>query len=181
MKRETLKVVSTLFSTNECLQEPIIGSARIHLNTERWRVCETYFSPGMAGVDCAGLGEVLQSILARFTEAEKARLVKVCFVFLRPSSSNSCKTQNVFITGGPSQFPGLQERLYGTLRPILPPEMHLGDIVRAADPSLDAWKGMASFANTDEFHQVGVTAEEYQEWGPERIKRWWGGNCNSAV
>jgi actin-related protein 5 len=40
---------------------------------------------------------------------------------------------------------------------------------------------MASFANTDEFHQVGVTAEEYQEWGGERIKRWWGGNCNSAV
>ncbi|KAG2084145.1 hypothetical protein BD769DRAFT_1539264 [Suillus cothurnatus] len=142
----------------------IEGSARIHLNTERWRVCETYFSPGMAGVDSAGLGEVLQGILARFSEAEKARLVK-----------------NVFITGGPSQFPGLQERLYGTLRPILPPEMHLGDIVRAADPSLDAWKGMASFANTDEFHQVGVTAEEYQEWGGERIKRWWGGNCNSAV
>lgn len=142
----------------------IEGSARIHLNTERWRVCETYFSPGMAGVDSAGLGEVLQSILARFSEAEKARLVK-----------------NVFITGGPSQFPGLQERLHGTLRPILPPEMHLGDIVRAVDPSLDAWKGMASFANTDEFHQVSVTSEEYQEWGGERIKRWWGGNCNSAV
>jgi hypothetical protein len=43
-------------------------------------VCETYFSPGMAGVDSAGLGEVLQGILARFSEAEKARLVKVCFV-----------------------------------------------------------------------------------------------------
>lgn len=142
----------------------IEGSARIHLNTERWRVCETFFSPGMAGVDCAGLGEVLQNILARFSETEKARLVK-----------------NVFITGGPSQFPGLQERLHGTLRPILPPEMHLGNIVRAADPSFDAWKGMASFANTDEFDQVGVTAEEYQEWGGERIKRWWGGNCNSAV
>ncbi|OJA15150.1 hypothetical protein AZE42_04698 [Rhizopogon vesiculosus] len=140
------------------------GMARIHLNTERWRVCETYFSPGMAGIDSAGLGEVLQSILARFSESEKARLVK-----------------NVFITGGPSQFPGLQERLHGTLRPILPPEMHLGDIVRAADPSLDAWRGMASFANTDEFHRVSVTAEEYQEWGGERIKRWWGGNWNSVV
>jgi actin-related protein 5 len=35
----------------------------------------------MAGVDSAGLGEVLQGILARFSEAEKARLVKACFVF----------------------------------------------------------------------------------------------------
>ncbi|KAG8220259.1 hypothetical protein J3R82DRAFT_1308 [Butyriboletus roseoflavus] len=142
----------------------IAGNSRIHLNTERWRVCETYFSPGMAGVDSAGVGEVLQSVLARFTEAEKARLVK-----------------NVFITGGSSQFPGLRERIYATLRPILPPEMHLGEVVRAADPSLDAWRGMAAFANTEEFNWVGVTREEYDEWGGERIKRWWGGNWNSTV
>ncbi|KIJ60088.1 hypothetical protein HYDPIDRAFT_139575 [Hydnomerulius pinastri MD-312] len=141
----------------------IAGSTRIHLNTERWRVCETYFSPGMGGVDSAGVGEVLQSVLARFTEGEKARLVK-----------------NVFITGGPSQFPGLRDRIYATLRPILPPEMHLGEIVRAADPSLDAWRGMASFANTEGFKNVGVTKEEYEEWGGERIKRWWGGNWNPA-
>lgn len=31
----------------------------------------------MAGVDSAGLGEVLQNILSRFSEAEKGRLVKV--------------------------------------------------------------------------------------------------------
>ncbi|KIK96872.1 hypothetical protein PAXRUDRAFT_137497 [Paxillus rubicundulus Ve08.2h10] len=142
----------------------IAGNTRIHLSTERWRVCETYFSPGMGGVDSAGVGEVLQSVLARFTEAEKARLVK-----------------QVFITGGPSQFPGLLERIYATLRPILPPEMYLRDVVRAADPSLDAWRGMASFANTEEFSNIVVTRDEYDEWGGERIKRWWGGNWNSAV
>ncbi|KAF8837942.1 actin-like ATPase domain-containing protein [Paxillus ammoniavirescens] len=142
----------------------IAGNTRIHLSTERWRVCETYFSPGMGGVDSAGVGEVLQSVLARFTEAEKARLVK-----------------HVFITGGPSQLRGLRERVYATLRPILPPEMYLGDVVRAADPSLDAWRGMASFANTKEFSNIVVTRDEYDEWGGERIKRWWGGNWNSAV
>ncbi|KAH7883999.1 hypothetical protein F5I97DRAFT_2045746, partial [Phlebopus sp. FC_14] len=141
----------------------IAGNHRIHLNMERWRVCETYFSPGMAGVDSAGVGEVLQSVLARFTEGEKARLVK-----------------SVFITGGPSQFPGLQERIYSTLRPILTPEMHLGEIVRAADPCLDAWKGMAALANTEEFRNVGVTRAQYEEWGGERTKRWWGSNWNSA-
>jgi actin-related protein 5 len=55
------------------------GNARIHLSTERWRVCETYFAPSMAGVDSAGLGEVIQNVLARFTEEEKGRLVKVTF------------------------------------------------------------------------------------------------------
>lgn len=88
--------------------------------------------------------------------------------------------QNVFLTGTPSQLPGLSDRLHATLRPILPPEMPL-EIVRAADPSLDAWKGMADFAKTEEFKTVGVTKDEYDEWGGERIKRWWGGNWNSSV
>lgn len=57
------------------------GAARVHLSTERWRTCETWFAPGMAGVDAAGLGEVVQNVLARFSEAEKGRLVSVCDTF----------------------------------------------------------------------------------------------------
>jgi len=55
------------------------------------------------------------------------------------------------------------------------------EIVRAADPSLDAWRGMADFTKTNEFNHTGVTKAEYEEWGGERIKRWWGGNWNSSV
>ncbi|KAH9913148.1 actin-like ATPase domain-containing protein [Epithele typhae] len=139
------------------------GKSRIHLSVERWRVPEAWFSPSMAGVDSAGLGEVLQNVLARFPEQDKGRLVR-----------------NVFLTGGPSQLPGLSDRLRATLRPILPPEMPL-EIVQAADPVLDAWRGMADFARTEEFKGVGVTRAEYDEWGGERVKRWWGGNWNSSV
>ena len=71
-------------------------------------------------------------------------------------------------------------RLHASLRPILPPEMSL-QIVQADDPFNDAWRGMADFAKTDEFSKVGVTKAEYEEWGGERIKRWWGGNWNSSV
>ncbi|KAH8101557.1 actin-like protein Arp5p [Cristinia sonorae] len=139
------------------------GKTRIHLNVERWRVCEAWFSPSMAGVDSAGIGEVIQNVLARFSEEDKGKLVK-----------------NVFVTGGPSQIPGLLPRLQATLRPILPPEMPL-EIVKAADPSLDAWRGMADYAKTDEFSKVVVTKAQYEEWGGERIKQWWGGNWNSAT
>lgn len=41
----------------------------------------------MAGVDSAGLGEVLQNVLARFSDREKGRLVKVS-----PSSLYSART-----------------------------------------------------------------------------------------
>lgn len=53
------------------------GKTRIHVNVERWRVCEAWFSPSMAGIDSAGLGEVLQNVLARFSDQEKGRLVQV--------------------------------------------------------------------------------------------------------
>jgi len=88
--------------------------------------------------------------------------------------------QNVFLTGTPVRMPGLSDRLHATLRPILPPEMPLR-IVRAADPSLDAWRGMAAFAQTEEFARVGVSKAEYEEWGGERVRRWWGGNWNASV
>ena len=55
------------------------------------------------------------------------------------------------------------------------------EITKAADPVFDAWKGMADFSQTDEFRTVGVTKAEYEEWGGERVKRWWGGNWNWAV
>ncbi|KAF8640654.1 hypothetical protein AX17_000311 [Amanita inopinata Kibby_2008] len=53
------------------------GNTRIHLNVERQRACEPWFSPSMAGIDSAGLGEVIQNILARFSETDKEKLVKV--------------------------------------------------------------------------------------------------------
>jgi actin-related protein 5 len=54
-------------------------------------------------------------------------------------------------------------------------------IVCAMDPSLDAWRGMAEFAQTEEFAHVGVTKAEYDEWGGERVRRWRGGNWNASV
>lgn len=54
------------------------GSSRIHLNVERWRVPETWFGPVMAGVDAAGIGELVENVLKSFKEEERRRLVKVC-------------------------------------------------------------------------------------------------------
>ena len=67
------------------------GTTRIHLNTERWRACEPWFSPGMAGIDCAGLGEVIHNILSGFSEHERARLANVSIPCLSWSKDLSLK------------------------------------------------------------------------------------------
>ena len=136
----------------------------------------------MAGVDSAGLGEVLQTVLASFSQADRGRLVQVrCRETpLLTNATVDHISQNVFLTGSPAQMPGLADRLHATLRPILPPEMPL-HIVRAADPSIDAWRGMAAFAQTEELQHVAVSKAEYEEWGGERVRRWWGGNWNASM
>ncbi|KAF8525246.1 chromatin remodeling complex subunit [Hysterangium stoloniferum] len=143
----------------------VAGQCRVHLSVERWRVCEPWFTPGMAGVDTAGLGEVIANILASFSDQEKVRLVG-----------------NVFLTGTPAQVPGLGERLHATLRPIIDPDAQVR-ITQASDVGLDAWRGMRAFANADKESLIkfSVSKREYEEWGGERIKRWWGGNWNWAV
>lgn len=88
--------------------------------------------------------------------------------------------QNVFLTGSPSRYPGLVPRLHATLRPILPPDMPI-QITQAADPSLDAWHGMAEFSLQDSMKAISVTKAEYDEYGSERVKKWWGGNWNGAT
>jgi actin-related protein 5 len=172
---------SASFVDRPCADE-LTGRARIHLTTERWKVCEAWFSPNIAGVDSAGIGEVLQSILSGFDDVQKRRLVQVS---PRQSLDTTCKShlpasQNVFITGGPSQLRGLSDRLYSTLRPILSPDTNLR-ITSAANPVLDAWKGMSHFASSGRLPQVSITRAEYDEWGGERVKRWWGGNWNASV
>ncbi|EJD55697.1 actin-like ATPase domain-containing protein [Auricularia subglabra TFB-10046 SS5] len=136
---------------------------QVHLSLERFRVAETWWTPSMAGADWAGVGELLGAVLAAFPLDQRARLA-----------------QRVFFTGSPAQLPGLDERLRRTLRPLLPPEMEL-NVVKAFDPVLDAWKGMASFASTADFAKACITREEYEEYGGERIKKWWGGNWNGAL
>ena len=34
---------------------------------------------------------------------------------------------------------------------------------------------------TDNFSSIVVTREEYAEFGPERVRRWWGGNWNGGA
>lgn len=85
----------------------------------------------------------------------------------------------MFLTGQPSILPGLSERLHVILQSLLPPGSNI-NVIRAADPALDAWKGMAAFSRTEEFRrgQCAITKVEYEEYGGERVKRWWGGNWN---
>ncbi|KAM7206870.1 actin-like protein arp5 [Naviculisporaceae sp. PSN 640] len=130
---------------------------RIHLNVERIRVPEVIFQPNaIAGIDQAGIIEIAGDILTQ-------RLTGISGL------NRDDFLKDIFLTGGNTLFENFDERLRSGLTALLPAGSPLV-IRRAGDAVLDAWKGAAGWAGTDEGRRAMVTREEYQEKGAEYIK-----------
>jgi actin-related protein 5 len=98
---------------------------QLHLNVERIRVPEVLFSPGIAGVDQAGLIEISSGIMHRSGHQEQ--LIK-----------------DVFVTGGFASLEGLDSRIDKELRSVLPAGSDIR-VRKAGDVKLDAWRGAAKW------------------------------------
>jgi actin-related protein 5 len=98
---------------------------QIHLNVERIRVPEVLFSPGIAGVDQAGLIEIASGIMQR--SGYQDQLIK-----------------DIFVTGGFGALEGLDTRIARELRAVLPFGSDLR-VRKAGDVKLDAWRGAAKW------------------------------------
>jgi actin-related protein 5 len=122
---------------------------QIHLNVERIRVPEVLFSPGIAGVDQAGLIEIASGILYRSRHQEQ--LIK-----------------DVFVTGGFASLEGLDTRIERELRAVLPAgaELH---VRKAKDVKLDAWRGAAKWARETTRSKSFLTKKAWEECGAEYL------------
>ncbi len=127
---------------------------QIHLNVERIRVPEVVFQPAIAGLDQAGIVEIVADIMNH-------GLTKV--------GNRDEILKDVFLTGGNTLFAGFDERLRKELRASLPVEAEIC-VRRAKDPLLDAWKGAAQWSREPDFKNNVVTRDEYYEKGVDYIK-----------
>lgn len=126
---------------------------RMILNIERIRVPEVLFQPSIAGVDQAGITETVDDLLLRRLDSETS-----------VSGASSLALQDIFLTGGQSHFKNFEERLRIDLESVLPTGAPL-KVRRAADPMLDAWRGMALFAVTADRKKTFFTRQQYLEMG----------------
>ena len=130
---------------------------QIHLNVERIRVPEVIFQPGIAGVDQAGLVEIIEGVvMGRFSDSNQKQLL----------------LKDVFLTGGNTMFDNFEERLQRELKAVLPAQ-YATTVRRAHDPILDAWKGAASWWSTSSStnrDQATMTKAEYSEKGEDYFK-----------
>ena len=77
--------------------------------------------------------------------------------------------QTIFVTGGFSSLPGFSNRIFTSLRSILPVGASF-QVKRAENPLLDAWRGAAMIAKQSGYKRYAVTRKEYEEYGGEYIK-----------
>lgn len=130
---------------------------QLHLNVERIRVPEVIFQPGIAGVDQAGLVEIIEGIVMnRFSSGTQQQAL----------------LRDVFLTGGNTMFKNFNERLSMELVSTLPTDFNIG-VRTASDPILDAWRGAASWWNTcssSERTAATVSKAEYFEKGSDYTK-----------
>jgi len=127
-------------------------NAQLHVNIERLRVPEVLYQPSIAGIDQAGLLEIVESVLRQQGPAAREILIK-----------------NIFITGGNTLTNNFMGRFHSSLRSILPVNSSFS--LRAPkDISLDTWYGMQKWSRTDEFRTALVTRRDYGEMGMDYIR-----------
>jgi actin-related protein 5 len=128
---------------------------QIHLNVERIRVPEVVFQPAMAGLDQAGIVEIIEGIImGRFSDLNQQRAL----------------LKDVFLTGGNTMFTTFEERLKKELVAVIPDNIPI-NVRKANDPILDAWKGAANWWSSGEGREnATITRAEYLEKGSDYIK-----------
>ncbi|KAM5556445.1 actin-related protein 5 [Rosa sericea] len=130
---------------------------RIDLGVERFRCPEILFRPNWIGIDQAGLDEMAGVSLRRL-----------------PSKSTELEerlTSSIFLTGGSSLFPGMSERLEAGIRMITPCGSPIR-VVKALNPTLDAWRGASAYAASPQFPAQTFSKQEYYEKGEDVVRRY---------
>lgn len=125
---------------------------QLHVGVERLRAPELLFQPSMIGSVEAGIAETIEFVLKQYSPEEQMRLVS-----------------NVFLTGGPTAFPGLLERLQRELREMRPFGSNF-QVNIAKNTSLDSWYGARDFGLNGNLPEFLVSRKEYEEKGGEYFK-----------
>lgn len=163
----TISMQTEISDPDELANHPEIikKNHQLHFNVERIRVPEVLFQPSIAGLDQAGIAELLSDLLYKRLDGN-----------FSPGGQSYSMIQDVFITGGLANLPNFVERTVNDFTEFLPLGAPL-KVRRAKDPILDAWKGMQKWSSSEECENSYVSKEEYEELGPEYIKEHGLGNA----
>ncbi|CAG9861662.1 unnamed protein product [Phyllotreta striolata] len=130
----------------------LVEMHQLHIGIERYRAPELIFKPYMSGSPEAGLSEIIGYVLSLCKPEEQLKLA-----------------ENVIITGGLANLPGLRERVLKDLISIRPFQSDVRVSVME-NSALTAWYGAREFAKRDDFEKYLLTKKLYEDIGHEYFK-----------
>ena len=126
----------------------------IVLDDARFKATEGLFTPGLWGKDVTGLHDLVWES------------IQAC-----PIDHRKLLLRSIYLSGGTSLLPGLQERLKMEISALAPTgttvEVHASENRQHA-----AFLGAAILAGLTSFHQSVITQDEWNSKGPEALNKW---------
>ena len=118
------------------------GEQILRLANERFAVPEILFNPSDIGIQEMGIPEAIVYSIQNLPE----------------------EMQPHFFAGGNSLYPGFRDQVYSEVRCLTPIDYDVS-VVLPEDPIIYAWEGGKFISENDDFDDMVVTREDYEENG----------------
>lgn len=76
--------------------------------------------------------------------------------------------ENIYVTGGSASFSNIENRIKTELQALRPTGTPI-NVIKANNPSLDAWKGMKDWARSPFFQKSLLSKKVYEEFGHDYL------------
>ncbi|XP_015280306.1 PREDICTED: actin-related protein 6 isoform X4 [Gekko japonicus] len=123
------------------------GEQILRLTNERFAVPEILFHPSDIGIQEMGIPEAIVYSIQNLPEEMQPHFFK-----------------NIVLTGGNTLFPGFRDRVYSEVRCLTPTDYDVS-VVLPENPITYSWEGGKLISENDDFEDMVVTREDYEENG----------------
>lgn len=127
--------------------KPTAGEQILRLTNERFAVPEILIHPSDIGIQEMGIPEAIVHSINNLPEEMHPHFYK-----------------NIILTGGNSYLPGFKERVYSEVRKLTPTDYDVS-VILPANPITYSWEGGKLISENDDFEDMVVTREDYEENG----------------
>ncbi|CAJ0924391.1 unnamed protein product [Ranitomeya imitator] len=125
------------------------GEQILRLTNERFAVPEILLHPSDIGIQEMGIPEAIVHSVHNLPEEMQPHFFK-----------------NIVLTGGNALFPGFKERVYSEVRKLTPTDYDVS-VILPKNPITYSWEGGKLISENDDFEDMVVTREDYEENGHE--------------
>ena len=132
----------------------------ITIGNERFRAPEAMFRPSLLGMEAVGIHEIIYNSIMKCDGDHE-----YCNVNIRKDLY-----ANIFMSGGNTMCPGIDDRVQKELTSLAPPTMNI-KVIDQPERKHSAWIGGSILASSPLFQCMWVSKIQYDESGPSIVHR----------